>query len=95
MPRDHHAMCVIWFNDAFLKITLEFIKPFHCGGYFCPKHNEAKIFENPSKPGHVGIHWTALAVHSQMSTYMPGFQSFFSLFASYYIGQISSQQHKD
>ena len=25
---------------------------------------------------HVGIHWKALAEHSQMSTYMPGFRSF-------------------
>ena len=30
----------------------------------------------PSKPCHVGIHWIALAEYSQMSTHMPGFQSF-------------------
>ena len=32
----------------------------------------AKIFENPLKPFHVGIHWIAIAEYSQMSTYMPG-----------------------
>ena len=30
----------------------------------------------PSKPYHVGIHWIALAEYSQMSTRVPGFQSF-------------------
>ena len=29
-----------------------------------------------------------------MSTRIPGFQSFFRLFASFYIDQISHQQHK-
>ena len=28
---------------------------------------------------HVGIHWIALAEHSQMSTHVPGFQSFLFL----------------
>ena len=36
-------------------------------------------------------HW---AEYSQMSTHMPGFQSFFSFFASFCIGQISHHQHK-
>ena len=38
----------------------------------------------------------ALAEHSQMSTYVPGFQSFSSVFffASFFIGQISHQQNK-
>ena len=30
----------------------------------------------PSKLYHIGIHWIALAEHSQMSTHLPGFQSF-------------------
>ena len=30
-----------------------------------------------SKPCHVGIHWKTLAKYSQMSTHVPGFQSFF------------------
>ena len=29
-----------------------------------------------------------------MSTHLPGFQSFFSLFASFYLNRISHQQHK-
>ena len=27
----------------------------------------------PSKPGHVGIHWIALAEHFKVSTHVPGF----------------------
>ena len=42
-----------------------------------------------SKPCHVGIYWKALAEISQMSTHVPGFQLFFSSFASFCIGQIS------
>ena len=48
----------------------------------------------PSKPCHVGTHWIALAEYSHMSTHLPGFQSFFRIFASFCIGQISHQQHK-
>ena len=53
-----------------------------------------KIFEKPSRPCHVGIHWINPAKHSQMSTYMPGFRSFFSFFASFCVGKIGHQQHK-
>ena len=34
-------------------------------------------------PDHVGIHWIALAEYSQMSTNMPGFQSFLRCFLSF------------
>ena len=47
-----------------------------------------------SKPCHVGIQWIALAEFSQMSTHLPGFQSFFRVFASFCIGQSSQEQHK-
>ena len=53
-----------------------------------------KDFLKPSKPGHFGIHWIALAEYSQMSTHVPGFQLFFCFFASFCIGKISRQQHK-
>ena len=54
-----------------------------------------KDFGKPSKPFDVGIHCIALAEYSQMSTHVPGFQSFFILFfASFCIGQISNQKHK-
>ena len=43
-------------------------------------HLGHKDFWKPSKPYHVGIHWMALAEHSQMSTHVPGFQPFFSFF---------------
>ena len=52
----------------------------------------------PSKLYLVGIHWITLTEYSQMSTHVPGFPSFFwgfssGLFASFYTGQISHQQH--
>ena len=57
------------------------------------KGQASKDFRKPSKPYHVGIHWKAQDEYSQMSTHVPGFQSFKSFFASFCIGQIS-QQHK-
>ena len=53
-----------------------------------------KDFLKSSKPCHVGIHWIALAEYSEISTHMPGFQSFFRVFESFCIGQISHQKHK-
>ena len=53
---------------------------------FHPKDKDAKA----SKPCHVGIHFIAVIEYSQMSTHVPGFQSFFRVcFASFCIGQIS------
>ena len=43
---------------------------------------------------HVGIHWIALLEYSQMSTHIPGFQSFACSGAPFCFGQISHQQHK-
>ena len=53
-----------------------------------------KDFWKPSKTCYFGIHWTALAEYSQMSTHLTGFQSFFVFFASLCIDQIRHQQHK-
>ena len=52
------------------------------------KAQGCKDFPKTSKPCHVGIHWIALAEYSQMSTHVPGFQSFFKIFASFCIGKI-------
>ena len=52
-------------------------------------HKDANI----SKPCHVGIHWIVLAEYSQISTHMPGSQSFLRSFASFSIGRISHPQH--
>ena len=54
-------------------------------------HKTQRFFK-PFKPCHVGIHWIVLTEYSQMSTYMPGFQSFFRFFASFCIGQFSHQR---
>ena len=53
------------------------------------------LFENYLNPVcHVGIHWIALTEYYQMSTNLPGFQSFLASFASFCIDQISHQQLK-
>ena len=39
-----------------------------------------KYFWKPSLTCHVGIHWIALTEYSQMSTHVPGFQSFSGCF---------------
>ena len=49
------------------------------------KAQEQKCFFKPSKPSHVGIHWIALAEYSQISTHVPGFQSFFRVFCIYVV----------
>ena len=53
------------------------------------KSQKRKNLWKPSKPYHVGIHWKALAEYFQMSTHLPGFQSFFRFCTSFCIGQIS------
>ena len=52
------------------------------------KAQECKDYRKLSKPCLVGIHQKVLTDYSQMSTHVPGFQSFFSFFA-FCIGQIS------
>ena len=49
-----------------------------------------KDFLTPLKPCHVGIHWIALAEYSQMSTYMPGFQSFFSFLHHFELAKVAN-----
>ena len=41
------------------------------------KSTRLQRFLKSSKPCHVGIHWIAFAEHSQMSTHLPRFPSFF------------------
>ena len=60
---------------------------------FSSKAQEQKDLWDPSKPCHFGIYWIALTEYSQMSTHVPGFQSFFRGFALFCISQISQQQH--
>ena len=43
-----------------------------------------------SKPCHVGIHWIALHEYSQMSTYMPGFQSFFRFLHHFVLAKLAN-----
>ena len=56
------------------------------------KAQRHKDFQKPSKPCHVGIHWIALTAYFQMSTHLPGFQSFFRVFASVCMSKISHHQ---
>ena len=56
---------------------------------------KCKDFKKPSKPCHVGFCLIALAKNSQMSTHVPGFQSFFGfLHLTLNRPLISHQQHK-
>ena len=57
--------------ELFLKYLLPILRLLSSKGQRCRKH---------SKPCHVGIHWIALAECSQMSTHVPGFQSFSRFF---------------
>ena len=59
-----------------------------------PKGQGRNDLRKPSKPCHVGIYWKALTEYSQMSTHMPGFQSFSIFFASICFGQIIKKQSK-
>ena len=52
------------------------------------KHKTAKIFEKHLNP----ILFVFIGKLS-LSTHVPGFQSFFRFFASFFIGQISDRQH--
>ena len=47
---------------------------------------DANIF----KPCHVGIHWIALTEYSQMSTHLPGFQSFSGFLIYFVLAKLAS-----
>ena len=55
---------------------------------------KSKKLWKSSKTCYVGIHLKALTEYFQMSTNLPGFQSFSRYFAYFCIGQISHQQNK-
>ena len=54
------------------------------------KAQGCKDVRKPSKPCHVGIHWIALAEYSQMSTHLPGFQSFSSFLHHFVLARLST-----
>ena len=56
--------------------------------------SKAQAFLKSFKSPCVDIHWIARTEYAQMSTHVPGFQEFLRFFASFYIDQISHQQHK-
>ena len=49
----------------------------------------SKDFQKAYKPCHVGIHWLALAEYFQMSTHMPGFQSFLRFFYEFVLAKLA------
>ena len=82
--------CKIWcLANSFLSS-----KRFLFIAYQSIQYKKWQDFWESSKPCHVGIHWIALSEYSQMSTHMPGFQSFSGFFAWFCFGQISHQQYK-
>ena len=66
-------------------------------GLLSSKAQRCKDIRKSSKPCHVGIHWTALAEYSQMSTHNGPYTMvsvIFQFIASFCVGQISHQQQK-
>ena len=49
-----------------------------------------KDFWKPSKPCNVGIYWRALAEYSQMSTYVPVFQTFFRFLHHFVLAKLAT-----
>ena len=56
------------------------------------KAQGCKDLWKPSKSCHVGIHWIALAENSQMSTHMPGFQSFSDFFHHFVLAKLATSR---
>ena len=52
------------------------VSPSNAEATFIQQTSTQSFFWKPSKPYHVGIHWMALTEYSQMSTHVPGFQSY-------------------
>ena len=68
------------FSDEYprARVSVIFLKVFFasfCNGQISHQQHKGE------EPSCVGIHWIALAEYSQMSTHVPGFQSFFRVFA--------------
>ena len=80
------TLFVVKFNEGML--TLPMLR------LLSSKAQGRKDFRKLSKRCHVGTHLIALTEYSQMSTHVPGFQSFLRFFVSFCIGKISHQQHK-
>ena len=60
---------------------------FQCWGYVW-------VFGTPFKPCHVGIHSTAQSEYSQMSTHVPGFQSFSGVLHYFVSAQLATSRIK-
>ena len=55
-----------------------------------PKAQGRKDFRKPSKPSHVSVQRVALAEDSQMSTHVPGFQSFFRFLHHFLLAKLAT-----
>ena len=67
-----HSQIALFVSVWVFSLTLPMLR------LFLSKAQRCKYFWKPSKPCHVGTRWKALAEYSQISTHLPGFQSFFS-----------------
>ena len=54
------------------------------------KAQERKDFLKPSKPCHIDIHCKVLAEYPQISTHVPGFHSFFRIFAFFVLAKVAT-----
>ena len=64
-----------WSLHARIAPLQHLINPYNAEATFAQAQG-CKDLQKPPKPCHYGIHWIALSEHSQMSTHLPGFQSF-------------------
>ena len=55
------------------------------------KAHIGKDFWKLSKPCHVGIYWIAPAEYYQMSTYVPGFQSFSEFLHHFVLAKLATR----
>ena len=81
---------MLWVSNAqaascsFCNFDMDRFNPSNAGATFIQSTGMQRFFK-PSRPFHVCIHWIALAAeYSQMSTHVPGFQSFFR-FLHYFV----------
>ena len=66
------------------------INPSNAWATFTKSTRMQRLLKNNSKPSFVGIHWIALAEHSQMTTHVPGFQSYFKFLHHFVLAKLAT-----
>ena len=80
-------------NDVCLNISHSIvfvINPSNAEATFVQSTRMQRFLKKTSKPRHVGIHWIVLIEYSQMSTHVPGFQSFFTFLHNFPLPKLAT-----